>query len=72
MIHIHINPSKQFVIISGLNPIIVLADLQNGMGHDAANPSWRLSLPHICLATISSFLFGYHIGCVLHLCNFPF
>eukprot|EP00268_Persea_americana_P061310 TRINITY_DN7733_c0_g3_i1.p1 TRINITY_DN7733_c0_g3~~TRINITY_DN7733_c0_g3_i1.p1 ORF type:complete len:494 (-),score=94.64 TRINITY_DN7733_c0_g3_i1:417-1898(-) len=39
--------------------------LLNGMGHDdAANPSWRLSLPHICVAIISSFLFGYHIGVV--------
>ncbi|KAL0910386.1 hypothetical protein M5K25_021363 [Dendrobium thyrsiflorum] len=28
------------------------------------NPSWRLSLPHVCVATISSFLFGYHLGVV--------
>lgn len=28
------------------------------------NPSWKLSLPHILVATISSFLFGYHLGVV--------
>nr|DAD35556.1 TPA_asm: hypothetical protein HUJ06_006196 [Nelumbo nucifera] len=28
------------------------------------NPSWRLSLPHVLVATISSFLFGYHLSVV--------
>ncbi|XP_058109566.1 probable plastidic glucose transporter 2 isoform X2 [Magnolia sinica] len=37
---------------------------QNGMGQEGTHPSWRLSLPHVCVATISSFLFGYHIGVV--------
>lgn len=35
------------------------------MGQDNGNPSWKLSLPHVCVATITSFLFGYHIGFVL-------
>ncbi|XP_039120174.1 probable plastidic glucose transporter 2 isoform X1 [Dioscorea cayenensis subsp. rotundata] len=34
------------------------------MGQDNGNPSWKLSLPHVCVATITSFLFGYHIGVV--------
>ncbi|KAB1218547.1 putative plastidic glucose transporter 3 [Morella rubra] len=33
-------------------------------GKDIGNPSWRHSLPHILVATISSFLFGYHLGVV--------
>lgn len=37
---------------------------QNGMGQEMKNPSWRLSFPHVLVATISSFLFGYHIGVV--------
>ncbi|KAM7509535.1 hypothetical protein LguiA_019988 [Lonicera macranthoides] len=38
--------------------------LQNGMGQDTMNPSWKLSLPHVFVATIVSFLFGYHLGVV--------
>ncbi|GMY36046.1 probable plastidic glucose transporter 2 [Fagus crenata] len=38
--------------------------LQNGMSPETSNPSWRLSLPHVLVAIISSFLFGYHIGVV--------
>ncbi|XP_010656302.1 probable plastidic glucose transporter 2 isoform X2 [Vitis vinifera] len=34
------------------------------MGQEITNPSWKLSLPHIIVATISSFLFGYHLGVV--------
>uniref|UniRef100_A0A453T6I3 Major facilitator superfamily (MFS) profile domain-containing protein n=2 Tax=Aegilops tauschii subsp. strangulata TaxID=200361 RepID=A0A453T6I3_AEGTS len=29
-----------------------------------AGPSWRRSLPHVCVATVTSFLFGYHTGVV--------
>ncbi|KAG0486524.1 hypothetical protein HPP92_008619 [Vanilla planifolia] len=29
-----------------------------------SNPPWRLSLPHVCVATICSFLFGYHLAVV--------
>ncbi|KAF3333172.1 putative plastidic glucose transporter 2 [Carex littledalei] len=28
------------------------------------NPPWKLSLPHICVATLVSFLFGYHVSVV--------
>lgn len=38
--------------------------LQNGFGRDTALPSWKHSLPHVLVATISSFLFGYHLGVV--------
>ncbi|XP_057969263.1 probable plastidic glucose transporter 3 [Malania oleifera] len=38
--------------------------LQNVTGKETANPSWKHSLPHILVATISSFLFGYHLGVV--------
>lgn len=41
--------------------------LLNGMEDDTGdngNPSWKLSLPHVLVATISSFLFGYHLGVV--------
>ncbi|KAK7838317.1 putative plastidic glucose transporter 3 [Quercus suber] len=33
-------------------------------GKDIGNPSWKRSLPHILVATISSFLYGYHLGVV--------
>ncbi|KAH7565247.1 hypothetical protein JRO89_XS09G0172200 [Xanthoceras sorbifolium] len=38
--------------------------MPNGLGKDVGNPSWKRSLPHILVATISSFLFGYHLGVV--------
>ncbi|KAL3632974.1 hypothetical protein CASFOL_025958 [Castilleja foliolosa] len=31
---------------------------------DIGNPSWKRPLPHILVATLSSFLFGYHLGVV--------
>ncbi|XP_015867275.2 probable plastidic glucose transporter 3 isoform X1 [Ziziphus jujuba] len=33
-------------------------------GKDFGNPSWKRSFPHMLVATISSFLFGYHLGVV--------
>lgn len=38
--------------------------LQNGPDRETSNPSWTLSFPHVVAATISSFLFGYHLGVV--------
>lgn len=38
--------------------------LQNSMSLETSNPSWRLSLPHVLVATVTSFLFGYHMGVV--------
>lgn len=35
-----------------------------GFVKEGVNPSWTKSLPHILVATISSFLFGYHLGVV--------
>jgi len=38
--------------------------LQNVMSSETSSPPWRLSFPHVLVATISSFLFGYHTGVV--------
>ncbi|KAG4197456.1 hypothetical protein ERO13_A05G024400v2 [Gossypium hirsutum] len=38
--------------------------LQNSMDVGTTNPSWLLSFPHVVVATISSLLFGYHLGVV--------
>ncbi|XP_057969716.1 probable plastidic glucose transporter 2 isoform X3 [Malania oleifera] len=38
--------------------------LQNDMGQETTNPSWKHSLPHVLVATIFPFLFGYHLGVV--------
>lgn len=42
----------------------LIALLENGMDKESSNPSWKLSFPHVLVATISSFLFGYHLGLV--------
>ncbi|KAG4144255.1 hypothetical protein ERO13_D05G025900v2 [Gossypium hirsutum] len=34
------------------------------MDVETTNPSWLLSFPHVVVATISSLLFGYHLGVV--------
>ncbi|XVF86643.1 hypothetical protein PTKIN_Ptkin18bG0058900 [Pterospermum kingtungense] len=36
----------------------------NGVSKDIGNPSWKRSLRHVLVATLSSFLFGYHLGVV--------
>ncbi|KAK4396999.1 putative plastidic glucose transporter 2 [Sesamum angolense] len=38
--------------------------LRSSLGRDTASPTWKLSLPHVLVATIVPFLFGYHIGVV--------
>ncbi|KAK9142641.1 hypothetical protein Syun_012041 [Stephania yunnanensis] len=38
--------------------------LQNVNGQATSRPSWKLSFPHILVATISSFVYGYHLGVV--------
>ncbi|XP_074312534.1 putative plastidic glucose transporter 3 [Silene latifolia] len=35
-----------------------------GFGKEGGNPAWSRALPHVVVATISSFLFGYHLGVV--------
>ncbi|KAI7736428.1 hypothetical protein M8C21_016101 [Ambrosia artemisiifolia] len=37
---------------------------QNDITKGSANPPWIRSLPHVIVASISSFLFGYHLGVV--------
>ncbi|KAE8675923.1 putative plastidic glucose transporter 2 [Hibiscus syriacus] len=38
--------------------------LQKSMDMETTNPSWLLSFPHVVVATITSLLFGYHLGVV--------
>ncbi|KAL5537781.1 hypothetical protein UlMin_044437 [Ulmus minor] len=54
--------SKDYMNSSGMEENFAL--LQNDVSVETSNPSWRLSLPHVLVATISSFLFGYHLGVV--------
>ncbi|KAG2718422.1 hypothetical protein I3760_03G219500 [Carya illinoinensis] len=42
----------------------MIVPLQNSMSPETSSPSWKLSLPHVVVATITSFLFGYHMGVV--------
>ncbi|XP_078431930.1 putative plastidic glucose transporter 2 isoform X2 [Wolffia australiana] len=42
----------------------VSARLRHGNEKDCPTPPWKFSLPHVCVAVLSSFLFGYHIGVV--------
>ncbi|KAE8706494.1 putative plastidic glucose transporter 2 [Hibiscus syriacus] len=38
--------------------------LHKSMDMETTNPSWLLSFPHVVVATITSLLFGYHLGVV--------
>ncbi|XP_048491234.1 probable plastidic glucose transporter 2 isoform X3 [Beta vulgaris subsp. vulgaris] len=38
--------------------------LQNDTWQESGKPSWKRSLPHVLVATLTAFLFGYHIGVV--------
>ncbi|KAK6944959.1 Major facilitator, sugar transporter-like [Dillenia turbinata] len=38
--------------------------LEDTMGQETTNPSWKLSLPHVLVASIVPILFGYHLGVV--------
>ncbi|KAF3621754.1 hypothetical protein FXO37_32623 [Capsicum annuum] len=38
--------------------------LQNDVEQEMTNPSWKFSCPHVLVATIVAFLFGYHLGVV--------
>ncbi|PIN08305.1 putative transporter (major facilitator superfamily) [Handroanthus impetiginosus] len=38
--------------------------LENGLEQDTTSPPWKLSLPHVLVATLVPFLFGYHLGVV--------
>ncbi|KAJ8452069.1 hypothetical protein Cgig2_016650 [Carnegiea gigantea] len=41
-----------------------IQDRRQGLAKEGGNPSWKRSLRHVLVATISSFLFGYHLGVV--------
>ncbi|OVA20321.1 Sugar/inositol transporter [Macleaya cordata] len=56
--------SREYAVIADDDNEENLDYLENGKVQETTNPSWRLSLPHVLVATISSFLFGYHIGVV--------
>ncbi|KAM7255536.1 hypothetical protein ACFE04_008434 [Oxalis oulophora] len=40
------------------------AHLVHGTNKDIGNPPWTRSFPHVLVATVSSLLFGYHLGIV--------
>ncbi|XP_058213067.1 probable plastidic glucose transporter 2 [Rhododendron vialii] len=55
-------PSREYA-----NPVDIeenSALLQNGMDQETSSPSWKLSVPHVLVATLVAFLFGYHMGVV--------
>ncbi|XAR50653.1 hypothetical protein NMG60_11005031 [Bertholletia excelsa] len=54
--------SKEHVISYGREDD--LGRLQNVVGKETGNASWKLSLPHVLVATLSSLIFGYHLGVV--------
>lgn len=51
----------------GLILLFALVHFLNGK--DIGNPPWRRSLPHVLVATLSSFLAGYHLGYVPNIRN---
>lgn len=50
-----------------LNYCYLLAFSQDSMDVETTNPSMWLSFPHVVVGTLSSFLFGYHLGFVCYL-----
>ncbi|GAB2293528.1 hypothetical protein Dimus_027735 [Dionaea muscipula] len=54
--------SKEYLITNGKDDNASVRAL--GIGKEGGIPSWSRSLPHVLVATVSSLLFGYHIGVV--------
>uniref|UniRef100_A0A0E0JYE6 Major facilitator superfamily (MFS) profile domain-containing protein n=1 Tax=Oryza punctata TaxID=4537 RepID=A0A0E0JYE6_ORYPU len=52
-------PSRDAAMDLDVETPVKMAD-----GGAGGGPSWRMSLPHVCVATLTSFLFGYHSGVV--------
>lgn len=50
--------------------MLLLGFLQNDTWQESGKPSWKRSLPHVLVATLTAFLFGYHIGYVFELFQF--
>ncbi|CAH8258851.1 unnamed protein product [Arabidopsis lyrata] len=55
-------PSKDF--LSALDKAETAVRLPTGTGKENGNPSWKRSLPHVLVASLTSLLFGYHLGVV--------
>uniref|UniRef100_A0A0D6QUC2 Major facilitator superfamily (MFS) profile domain-containing protein n=1 Tax=Araucaria cunninghamii TaxID=56994 RepID=A0A0D6QUC2_ARACU len=45
-------------------PVSAFSQMDVDMDQEPPNPSWKLSLPHVCVAIIAAFLFGYHLAVV--------
>ncbi|KAG6581889.1 putative plastidic glucose transporter 3, partial [Cucurbita argyrosperma subsp. sororia] len=62
--------SKHFCLAFFLCDLRALKDHVNAYGKQESPvrltgyPSWKRSLPHVIVATLASFLFGYHLGVV--------
>ncbi|XP_061951626.1 probable plastidic glucose transporter 2 [Populus nigra] len=54
--------SRDFTVAADVEDNSVVS--QSIPDQEITNPSWRLSFPHVLAATISAFLFGYHLGVV--------
>ncbi|KAJ6957857.1 plastidic glucose transporter 2 [Populus alba x Populus x berolinensis] len=54
--------SRDFTVAADVEDNSVVS--QSILDQEITNPSWRLSFPHVLAATISAFLFGYHLGVV--------
>jgi hypothetical protein len=63
-------PSKEF--LSALDKAETAVRLPTGTGKDCGNPSWKRSLPHVLVASLTSLLFGYHLGSLLVTFVLPF
>ncbi|XP_010538037.1 PREDICTED: probable plastidic glucose transporter 3 isoform X2 [Tarenaya hassleriana] len=55
-------PSRES--LSALDKAENAAFLSNGTGKDIGKPSWKRSFPHVLIASLASFLYGYHLGIV--------
>ncbi|CAH2068028.1 unnamed protein product, partial [Thlaspi arvense] len=55
-------PSKES--LSALDKAETAVRLPTVTGKDIGNPSWKRSLPHVLVASLTSLLFGYHLGVV--------
>ncbi|KAL8458295.1 hypothetical protein ACS0TY_035971 [Phlomoides rotata] len=60
----HKRSSSREHIINGFDREDSLGISQGSVPKDIGNPSWKRPLPHVLVATLSSFLFGYHLGVV--------
>lgn len=50
-----------------LNSVCFSEQLLSDSEQETNVPSWKLSFPHVLVATIVSFLYGYHLGFVFEI-----